>query len=123
MHALALEIENFDAGGGGRAEPIAVGREDEGVDDVTSLEGVEVLALIEVPEHGDTVFAAGRRKRAIGRDGDGVDVASVAIVVSLELELLKLPDLSMKLALEQTPERYTRVRDLGDLGSLIGRTL
>ena len=73
-----------------------------------------MLALVEIPKHGDTVLAAGGSKRAVGRDGDGVDVASVAVVVSLELELLKLPDLSMKLALEQIPERYTRVRDLGD---------
>ena len=82
-----------------------------------------MLALIKVPEHGDAVFATRSSKRAIGGNGDGVDVASVAVVISLELELLKLPDLSMKLALEQISERYTRVRDLGDLGSLIGRTL
>ena len=59
---LGLEVEDFDAGGGGSAEPVAVGREDESVDDVTSLEGVEVLALVEVPEHGDAVLATGGRE-------------------------------------------------------------
>lgn len=93
MDALALKVEDLDAGGGGRAQPVAVGGEDEGVDDVTSLEGVKVLALVEVPEHGDAVLAAGRRERAVGGDGDGVDVAGVAVVVGLELELLELPDL------------------------------
>lgn len=92
-YSLALEVEDLDAGGGGRAEPVAVGGEDEGVDDVASLERVEVLALVEVPEHGDAVLAAGRRQRAIGRDRDGVDVAGVAVVVGLELELRELPNL------------------------------
>ena len=103
LYSLALEIEDFDAGRSSCAQPVPVGREDEGVDDVTSLEGVEVLALIEVPEHGDTVFAARRRKRAIGRDGDGVDVACVAVVVGLELELLEFPNLLTVLACEWTP--------------------
>jgi hypothetical protein len=40
-----------------------------------------VFAVVEVPEHGDAVFAA----RAVGRDGDGVDVPGVAVVVCAEL--------------------------------------
>jgi hypothetical protein len=56
-----------------------------------------VLALVEIPEHRDSVLAARRRERAVGRDGDGVDVAGVAVVVRLQLELLELPDLWQKL--------------------------
>ena len=93
VHALALKVEDLDAGGGGSAQPVAVGGEDEGVDDVASLEGVEVLALVEVPEHGDAVLATGRGKRTIRGDGDGVDVAGVAVVVGLQLELLEFPNL------------------------------
>ena len=93
IYALALEIEDLDACRGGSAEPVAVGGEDEGVDDVTGLEGVEVLALVEVPEHGNTILAAGGSERAVGRDRDGVDVAGVAVVVGLELELRELPNL------------------------------
>lgn len=52
-----------------------------------------MLALVQVPEHSDTVLAAGCRERTIGRDRDGVDVAGVAVVVGLELELRELPDL------------------------------
>jgi hypothetical protein len=52
-----------------------------------------VLALVKVPEHGDAVLATGSSEGAIGRDGDGVDGTSVAVVVGLELELLELPDL------------------------------
>ena len=56
-YALALKIKDLDAGRGRSAEPVAVGREDEGVDDVAGLERVQVLALVEIPKHGDTVLA------------------------------------------------------------------
>ena len=92
-YSLALEVEDLDASGSGRAEPVAVRGEDEGVDNVAGLEGVQVLALVEVPEHGDAVLATGGSKRTVRGDGDSVDVAGVAIVVGLQLELLELPDL------------------------------
>ena len=91
--ALGLEIEDLDARGGGSAEPVAVGREDESVDSVTSLERVEVLAVGKLPKHGDTVLATGGAERSIGRDSDRVDVASVAVVVGLQLALAELPNL------------------------------
>ena len=62
MYALALKVEDLDARCSCRAEPVAVGREDKGIDNVTGLERVQVLALVEVPEHGDTVLAAGGRE-------------------------------------------------------------
>ena len=34
------------------------GREDKSIDDVAGLERIEVLALVEVPEHCDTVLAS-----------------------------------------------------------------
>ena len=95
---LALEVEDFDTAGGGSAEPVAIGREDEGVDNVTGFEGVEVLALVQVPEHSDTVLTARGGKRTIGRDGDGVNVSGVSVVVGLELELGQFPDLNELLA-------------------------
>ena len=49
---------HLDALGGGGAEPVAVGGEDEGVDDVISWESVEALALVQVPKHGDSILAA-----------------------------------------------------------------
>ena len=93
LHALALKVEDLDAGCGRCAKPVAVGGEDEGVDLVTGGEGVEVLGLVKVPQHGGTILAAGGTQRSIGGDGDGVDVAGVAIVVGLQLELRQFPDL------------------------------
>lgn len=91
--ALLLEVEDDDAAGGGSAEPVAVGGEDEGVDLVVGVERVKVLALVEVPEHGGTVLATGSAEGAIGGDGDGVDVAGVTDVVGLELAGRELPNL------------------------------
>lgn len=90
---LLLEVENDDAAGGGSAEPVAVGGEDEGVDLVVGAEGVEVLGLVKVPKHGGTILAAGGAERTIGGDGNGVDVAGVADVVGLELAGAEFPNL------------------------------
>ena len=91
--ALLLEVEDDDAGGGSSAQPVAVGREDKGVDLVTGGQGVEVLGLVQVPEHGGSVLATGGAERAIGGDGDGVDVAGVTDVVSLDAAGSEFPDL------------------------------
>ena len=88
---LLLKIEDDDAGGGGSAQPVAVGREDKGVDLVTGGERVQVLGLIQVPEHGCSVLATGGAQRTIGGDGDGVDVAGVADVVGLDAARSELP--------------------------------
>lgn len=77
--------------------------EDEGVDRVSGLEGVEVLALVEVPEHGDSILSSGRAERTIGRDGDGVDVTGVTVVVGAELALGELPDLRRMRVSESPP--------------------
>lgn len=50
---LALKVEDLDAGRCGGAEPVAVGREAERVDNIAGLKRVEVLALVKVPEHRD----------------------------------------------------------------------
>lgn len=52
-----------------------------------------MFTLVEVPEHGDTVLSTGSGQGSIGRDGEGVDVTSVTVVVGLELALVELPDL------------------------------
>lgn len=78
---LRLEIEDFDAGSGSGAEPVSVGGEDESVDGVSSFEGVEMLSLVEIPQHGDSVFSSGSAERSIGRNGNGGDVSGVTEVV------------------------------------------
>ena len=61
------------------------------MDLVTGGQGVEVLGLVEVPEHGCAVFAAGGTEGAVGGDGHGVDVAGVADVVGLDAAIGEFP--------------------------------
>lgn len=91
--ALLLEVEDDDAAGGGSAEPVPVGGEDESVDLVVGVERVQVLALVKIPQHRGTVLTAGSAEGSIGGDGDGVDVTGVADVVGLELAARELPNL------------------------------
>jgi hypothetical protein len=91
--ALLLEVEDDDAAGGGSAQPVSVGGEDESVDLVVGAQGVQVLGLVEVPEHGGAVLATRGAEGAVGGDGDGVDVAGVADVVGLQLAGGELPNL------------------------------
>jgi hypothetical protein len=74
------------------------------VDLVVGVQGVEVLGLVKVPQHGGTVLAAGGTQRSIGGDGDGVDVAGVADVVSLQLAGGELPDLIAGVSVPLPPQ-------------------
>ena len=89
--ALLLEIENDDGARRRGAQPVSIRGEDEGMDLVTGGQGVEVLGLVEVPEHCCAVFAAGGTEGAVGGDGHGVDVASVADVVGLDAAIGEFP--------------------------------
>jgi hypothetical protein len=95
-YSLSLKIKDFDASGGGSTQPVSVGGEDESVYNVTGLQRVQVLALVQVPEHGDTILSARGSKRTVRGDGDGVDITGVSVVVGLELELGEFPNLKEK---------------------------
>lgn len=43
---------DLNAGSSGSTEPVTVGAEAKGVDHITAVQGVEVLAFIQVPQHG-----------------------------------------------------------------------
>lgn len=90
---LLLEIEYGNFGRGSSAKPVSVRREDKSVDLVTSLQRVEVLGLVEIPQHSGTVLSTGCAERTVGRDGDSVDVAGVADVVGLDAARSEFPNL------------------------------
>ena len=75
-----------------------------------------MLALIEVPKHGDTVLTTGGSEGSIGGDGKRVDVTSVAEVVGLQLALVELPNLYVShvfMSTSKTRETEGLIRDLG----------
>lgn len=90
---FALEIPNLDGVFGGSAQPISVGAEAERVDDVTTIQGIEVFSFGEIPQHGDSVLSSRGAERAVWGNGDGVDVASVTVEVGLQLALREVPHL------------------------------
>ena len=90
---LALEVKDLDARGSRSAQPVAVRRKDEGIDNVAGLKRIEVLAVGKLPKHGNAVLAARSAERAIRRNGHRVDVALVAVVVGGELAAAELPHL------------------------------
>ena len=72
------------------------------MDFIAGGQRVEVLGLVEVPEHGGAVFAARGAERAVRGDGDGVDVARVADVVGLDAAGGEFPDLVVLLVLRRS---------------------
>jgi len=63
------------------------------VDLVTGGERVQVLGLVQVPEHGGSVLTTGSAEGAIGGDGNGVDITGVADVVGLDAARSQFPNL------------------------------
>ena len=57
------------------------------------VEGVEVLAVVEVPQHGLGVSAARCAQGTVGGHSDGVQVSGVTDVVGLKLAVGQVPDL------------------------------
>mmetsp|Transcript_9105 Transcript_9105/g.28847 ORF Transcript_9105/g.28847 Transcript_9105/m.28847 type:complete len:281 (+) Transcript_9105:58-900(+) len=90
---LGLEVPDLDARRRRRAQPVPVRREDHRVDDVPRDERVEVLALVQVPEHGGAVLAARGAEGAVGRDGDRVEVPRVPHQVGAQLAVREVPHL------------------------------
>jgi len=122
---LGLQIPDLDAGRSGSAQPVTVGGEDQGVDDIITLtlERVQVLALVQIPEHGDTITSTGGAERTIGGDGDGVDVTGVTDVVGAKLALGELPDLDDLVPASGDDDGVGGVRGEADAGDPLGVTI
>ena len=55
------------------------------MDLVPGVEGVQVLGIVQVPQHRGTVLSTGRTERSVGRDSDYVDVSCVSVVIRGQL--------------------------------------
>jgi len=107
---LGLEVPDHDSRGSGGAQPVSGRGEAQSMDDITSDQGGEVVTHVEVPEHSSTVFTTRSTERTIGRDSNGVDVASVAHEVGAELAVVKVPDLDDAVPTGRHNERNLGVR-------------
>ena len=59
------------------------------------LQGVEMLVIGKVPQHGLAVLAAAGAQGAVRAEGDGVKVPGVTHVVGLQLAVGQVPDLDI----------------------------
>jgi hypothetical protein len=80
---LALQVPDLDSTAGSSAQPVSVRGEAKRIDDVSGLEGVEVLSLVKIPQHGDSILSSGCAEGTIWGDGDGGDVSGVTVVIGL----------------------------------------
>mmetsp|Transcript_28662 Transcript_28662/g.34818 ORF Transcript_28662/g.34818 Transcript_28662/m.34818 type:complete len:265 (+) Transcript_28662:31-825(+) len=92
--ALALQVPDLDAGVGGSAQPVAVGAEAQGVDNVAGIKRVQTLALSEIPQHSNPVLATGGTQGTVGGDSHCVDVAGMTGQVGAELAVSQVPNLN-----------------------------
>jgi hypothetical protein len=90
---LAFQIPNLDGIVRSGTQPVTVGRKDQSIDNFTSIQRVQTLALVQVPQHGSVVLTTGSSKGAIRRDTDSVQVSSVSDQVVAKLAVGQVPDL------------------------------
>jgi len=97
-HILGLQVPDLDGDLSGSNQPVPIGGKDHGVDDRSRLQRVQVLLLLQVPEHGSAVLSAGSAEGAIGRYSDSVQVSLVVhegVLQRLFLGVLEVPDLNL----------------------------
>jgi len=90
---LSFKIPDLDGGTGGGAQPVAVGREAQGVDNVIVVQDVQTFIVIQVPQHGFAVLATRSTQGTIRRDSDCVQITRVVIMVLLQTAVGQVPDL------------------------------
>jgi len=71
---LALKIPNLDAIRSGGAQPVAIRGESQGMDDASSVEGVQLLVLNQVPQVGGLVATSRGAEGTVRRDSDGIEI-------------------------------------------------
>jgi len=90
---LVLQIPDLDGGIGGGAQPVVLRREAHGVDGRVGIEGVQVLSVVDIPEHGGSVLTTGSAEGSIRRDGDGVEDTGMSSQVGFQLAVVQVPNL------------------------------
>lgn len=73
------------------AQPVTVWWEAKSVDAVCVVQGVQMFAVIKIPEQSFGVFTTGCAQWTVWRNGDGVQVSVVTFVVDLEFAVGQIP--------------------------------
>lgn len=123
-NSLAKEIPNLNARISGSTQPVAVGGEGQAVDNITSLQRVQVLRIIQVPKHDSSILTSGGAESTIRGYGDGVNVTSVADVVDIQSGGvgLQVPDLDHLVATGRNNQGAGSIGTEADSGNPLGVT-
>jgi hypothetical protein len=89
--SLGFEIPDFNALISGSAEPVVLGGESQSVDSRSGSQRVQVLALIDIPEHSSSVLTTRSNQRTVWGNGQGVNDTSVTNQVGSELAVSQVP--------------------------------
>merc|ERR1719379_1507592 len=57
QHVLVFQVPDLDGNIGSSHQPVVLRREGEGIDGATGVQRVEVLAIVDIPEHHAAVLA------------------------------------------------------------------
>merc|ERR1719199_2042825 len=120
---LVLQVPDLDGGIGGGAQPVVLRREAHGVDGGVSVQGVQVLAVVDIPQHGGAVLTTGTAQGTIRRDGDGVQDTGVAGEVGFQLAVVQVPDLDELVPAAGHDQRVLGGRGEADAGDPVGVVL
>jgi len=122
-NTLVLQIPDLDGSVRGSAEPVVLRREAHGVDRGVSIQGVQMLTVVDIPQHGGTVLTTGTAEGTIRRDRDGVKHTSVTSQVGFQLAVIQVPDLDELIPAAGHDQRVLGGRGEADAGDPVGVVL
>jgi hypothetical protein len=114
---LGFEIPDSDSRLSGSAQPVSGRGESQGIDGISSFEGVQVLSFREIPKSNSSVLSSRSTERTVRRDSGRVYVSSVTNEVSLELAVSQVPDLDELVPTSRDDGRVLSVRGESDAGN------
>merc|ERR1719370_712344 len=90
---LPSKSQIFNTGSCSSTKPVSVGTECHGIQDITTTQCVQVLALIKIPQHCLSILPTRGTQRTIRRDGYTVKISCVANMVGLQPAVGQIPNL------------------------------
>ena len=117
---LGFQVPDLNAVVSGSAQPIAVWREAQSIDDFTSIQAVQTLSFVQIPEHRSVILTTRSGKRAIGGDTNSVQISSVSDQVVSKLAVGQVPDLDKLIPPSGNDERNRLRRRESDARDPLG---
>jgi hypothetical protein len=88
---LGLKIPNLDLSISSSTQPVTVGGEAKGMNDLASIKRVKTLSLVQVPKHSSSILTSGSTKGTIGGYTYGVEVSSMSDKIITKLAVGQRP--------------------------------